>query len=199
MLYFFCLMPFLNIIFICALELLAIPIVRLFFFPRPQRKLNLGSFIGLTLIVQVYFIVATELTIRSNRPLLVDSAQEGDWTFGQTLAIALVAIPLTEVAAQSWKERKAAWARIKGLVKAAWARIKGLVKAAWDMVKGLVKAAWDMVKGLVKAAWDMIKGLVKGHRTRTSSVERNGKHYKSVLSMICSLILKSQIRIRSTR
>lgn len=39
----------------------------------------------------------------------------------------------------------------------------------------------------------MIKGLVKGHRTRASSVQRNGKHYKVVLSMICPLILKSQI------
>ena len=66
-----------------------------------------------------------------------------------------MAIPLAEVAAQSWKERRAVWA---------------------------------MITGLVKAAWVVIKGLVKGHMTRTSSVQRNGKHYKVVLSLICSLI-----------
>ena len=115
-LYIICLIPFLNIVLICALELLAILIVRLVPFPRSRRKINLGSFIVLTLLVQVYFIVTTELTIWTNQPLLVDSTQEGDWTFGQTLAVALVAIPLTEVAAQSWKERKAAWVMIKGLV-----------------------------------------------------------------------------------
>ena len=128
MLYIICLVPFLYIVLICALELLAIYIFRSIFPPRSRRKFNLGSFIVLTLLVQVYFIVATELTIWTNRPLLVDSAQEGDWTFGQTLAIALVAIPLTEVAAQGWKERGAVWAMITGLVKAAWVVIKGLVK-----------------------------------------------------------------------
>ena len=128
-LYIICLIPFLNIVFICALELLAIPIVRLVFFPRSQRKLNLGSFIVLTLLIQVYFILATELTIWTNRPLLMDSGQEGDWTFGQTLAVALVAIPLTEVAVQSWEARKAVWAMIQGPVKVAWDMIEGLVKS----------------------------------------------------------------------
>ena len=148
-LYIICLIPFLNIVLICALELLAIFIVRLIPLPRSRRKINLSSFIVLTLLVQVYFIVTTELTIWTNRSLLVDSAQEGDWTFGQTLAVALVAIPLTEVAVQSWEGRNVVWA--------------------------------------------MITGLGKSHRTRTSSVQGDGKHYKMLLSMICSLILKSQI------
>ena len=152
-LYIICLIPFLNIVLICILELLAIYIVRLFFFPRSKKKFNLGSFIILTLLVQVYFIITTELTIWTNRPLLVDSAQEGDWTFGQTLAVALVAIPLTEVAAQSWKERKAAWVVIKALV----------------------------------------------IRLGRFLFQRDGEHYKVVLSMICSLIFKYQIRIKSMR
>ena len=111
------------------LELLAIFIVRLIPLPRSRRKINLSSFIVLTLLVQVYFIVTTELTIWTNRSLLVDSAQEGDWTFGQTLAVALVAIPLTEVAVQSWEERKEVWAMIQGPVKVAWDMIEGLVKS----------------------------------------------------------------------
>jgi len=57
------------------------------------------------------------------------------------LAVALIAIPLKEVAVKSWKEGKVAWVKIKGPAKAAWVMIKGLVKAAWVMIKGLVKAA----------------------------------------------------------
>lgn len=118
-LYIICLTPFLNIVFIGALELLVIPIVQLIFFPQSQRKINLGSFIVLTLLVQVYFILTTELTIRTNRPLLVDSAQEGDWTFGQTLAVSLVAIPLIDVVMQSWKECKT----VLDILKRLWSRV----------------------------------------------------------------------------
>ncbi|KDR74863.1 hypothetical protein GALMADRAFT_249778 [Galerina marginata CBS 339.88] len=113
-LYIICLIPFLNIIFIGALELLAIPLIQLIFFPRSE-KLNLGSFIVLTLLVQAYFITTTELTIQANQHLLVDSVEEADWTFGQTLAVALVAIPLIDVVKQIWEERKAALKMIKGL------------------------------------------------------------------------------------
>jgi hypothetical protein len=136
-LYIICLIPFLNIILICALEFLVIYIVRLddllklilkikrIFFPPSDKTnnqtSNLHSFIVLTLFVQVYFIVTTELTIRTNRPLLVDSAQEGDWTFGQTLAVALIAIPLKEVAklckgTGRWHgSRSKDWSRVMGL------------------------------------------------------------------------------------
>ena len=109
MLYIICLMPFLNIIFIGALEFLAIFIVRLIFSPWLQRKTNLGGFIVSTLFLQGYFIITTEFTIQDNWHLLVESAQEGDWTFGQTLAVALVAIPLVDVVKHSWKEHAIVW------------------------------------------------------------------------------------------
>ena len=108
-LYIICLIPFLNIIFIGALELLTILIFRRIFSPGSQIKDTLGGFIILTLFVQAYFVVTTEFTIRDNRHLLVESAQEDDWTFGQTLAVALVAIPLVDVVKQSWEERNTVW------------------------------------------------------------------------------------------
>ncbi|PPQ90932.1 hypothetical protein CVT25_008299 [Psilocybe cyanescens] len=87
------------------LELLAIPIIQHICFPRAAESLNLGSFIVLTFLVQMYFILTTEFTIHTNSSLLVESAQEAGWTFGQTLAIALIAIPLIDVTEQIWKER----------------------------------------------------------------------------------------------
>ncbi|KAH6911861.1 hypothetical protein BKA70DRAFT_1268728 [Coprinopsis sp. MPI-PUGE-AT-0042] len=64
----------------------------------------LPSFIGLTVVMQVYFIVATELTINANEPLLKRDGtslnDERQWTFGQTLAVALIVLPLLQV----WKE-----------------------------------------------------------------------------------------------
>ncbi|PPQ87779.1 hypothetical protein CVT25_008823 [Psilocybe cyanescens] len=114
-LYIVCLVPYLNIVFIGALELLAIRIFESRCFSRAEKTLNLRSFIVLTLLVQVYFILTTELTIHTNRSLLVDSAQEADWTFGQTLAIALIAIPLIDVTNQIWEERDTLQDKIKGL------------------------------------------------------------------------------------
>lgn len=105
MLYIVLLVSFLDIIFIGDLELLAIPIIQHICFPRAAESLNLGSFIVLTFLVQMYFILTTEFTIHTNSSLLVESAQEAGWTFGQTLAIALIAIPLIDVTEQIWKER----------------------------------------------------------------------------------------------
>jgi len=64
----------------------------------------LSLFIVLTFLVQAYFIITTELTIHNNRHLLRQDLdiQENDWTFGQTLAIALLVLPLRQV----WKEAR---------------------------------------------------------------------------------------------
>jgi len=48
-----------------------------------------------TLTAQTFLIALTELTIAHNRHLL--QSKEGDWTFGQTLALTLTLIPLIEV------------------------------------------------------------------------------------------------------
>ena len=71
--------------------------------PEPGPGL-LSLFIALTFLVQAYFIITTELTIRNNRHLLRQdlNTQENDWTFGQTLAIALLVLPLRQV----WKEAR---------------------------------------------------------------------------------------------
>jgi len=56
-----------------------------------------------TLIVQILFIILTELTIVDNQHLI--QSREGDWTFGQTLSLALALIPLTEVIKFLWEKR----------------------------------------------------------------------------------------------
>jgi hypothetical protein len=56
-----------------------------------------------TLTVQILLITLTELTIAHNQHLI--QSKEGDWTFGQTLAITLTLIPLIEVVKFLWEKR----------------------------------------------------------------------------------------------
>jgi len=76
---------------------------------RTIRFMRHGSqsfFIGTiitTLTVQILFITLTELTIAHNQRLI--QSKEGDWTFGQTLALTLSLIPLTEVVRFLWGKR----------------------------------------------------------------------------------------------
>ncbi|CAA7270332.1 unnamed protein product [Cyclocybe aegerita] len=90
--------------------------------PAPQIRrvfgLNGRAFffaaVTTTCIFQALIIAFTELTIRDNRHLLKNSVQdprEGDWTFGQTLAITLTIIPSLQVGEflyQKYRRRKAA-------------------------------------------------------------------------------------------
>ena len=62
---------------------------------------NTYQFGFLTLLVQVYFTASTELTIKYNGHQLTQN-QEGERTFGQTLAAALTIIPLIQVAQEIW-------------------------------------------------------------------------------------------------
>jgi len=70
----------------------------------------LYEFIVLTLGVQVFFIVSTELTIKNNARL-VNQNEEEDWTFGQTLAVALTIIPLIQVTKEIWNNLVGWWER----------------------------------------------------------------------------------------
>jgi len=70
----------------------------------------LYEFIVLTLGVQVFFIVSTELTIKNNARL-VNQNEEEDWTFGQTLAVALTVIPLIQVTKEIWNNLVGWWER----------------------------------------------------------------------------------------
>ena len=56
-----------------------------------------------TLTVQILLITLTELTIAHNQHLI--QSREGDWTFGQTLALTLTLIPLIEVVKFLWEKR----------------------------------------------------------------------------------------------
>jgi len=57
----------------------------------------------MTLTVQTFLITLTELTIAHNKHLI--QSKEGDWTFGQTLALTLTLIPLIEVVKFLWEKR----------------------------------------------------------------------------------------------
>ena len=59
----------------------------------PRFFFTLAAITAIT--TQALFISLTELTIAHNRHLL--QSKEGDWTFGQTLALTLTLIPLLEV------------------------------------------------------------------------------------------------------
>jgi hypothetical protein len=128
--YTICTIPFVNVLIFGCLELIVIYLIyRLqWWFRSPVRSdskkngpHNLGdflgessesdsgtvlySFIGLTLVIQIYFIVSTELTIRFNAHLLAENQganEENEWTFGQTLAVALIVVPLIQV----WKDAR---------------------------------------------------------------------------------------------
>ena len=57
-----------------------------------------------TFICQLWFIVCTELTIENNQHLFVrERLMENDWTLGQTLSMALLALPLINVSTSLWK------------------------------------------------------------------------------------------------
>ena len=107
-------LPLINIVLLGSLEFAIIyGCRRLITLIRPARnrpnlvslfespgRLELYQFVTLTFLVQVYLVTTTELTILNNRHLLQDYSQETNWTFGQTLAIALIALPLIQV----WNE-----------------------------------------------------------------------------------------------
>ena len=59
-----------------------------------------------TFLCQLWFIVCTELTIRSNQRLLVGSMWENDWTLGQTLSMVLLVLPLISVFTSLWKSAR---------------------------------------------------------------------------------------------
>jgi len=66
-------------------------------------RIFFNSAIITTLVLQILFVLLTEFTIAHNQPLI--QSGEGDWTFGQTLALALALIPLTEVVKFLWEKR----------------------------------------------------------------------------------------------
>jgi hypothetical protein len=74
---------------------------------NPTRKRmkylsHLAIVIGAPLLLDSLFIADTERTIHLNRHEIGNA--ENQWTFGQTLAIALIALPLSEVIKQLAKE-----------------------------------------------------------------------------------------------
>ncbi|KAJ2922397.1 hypothetical protein H1R20_g14692, partial [Candolleomyces eurysporus] len=121
--YIVCTIPFLNVLIFGYLELIVVQLICLFrWWLRRQRgdseskrpalkpgtflaestgRTVLYCFVGLTLVLQIYFIVSNELTISFNAHLLKKEDQganeEAEWTFGQTLAIALIVVPLIQV------------------------------------------------------------------------------------------------------
>jgi len=127
--YIISILPIINIVLLGGLEFAVIHFCRKLFAlirPQPSKPLEnhkssspkptsllespgrpeLYQFVALTFLVQAYLIITAELTIHNNRDLLPkdEYSQENQWTFGQTLAIALIALPLLQVWNEAWKE-----------------------------------------------------------------------------------------------
>ena len=109
--YLICLLPIVNIVVFGGMEVAVIyGFQRLVAYFRHRQgspspllasQYVLYQFIFLALLVQVYFTASTELTIKYNGHQLTQN-QEGEGTFGQTLAAALTIIPLIQVAQEIW-------------------------------------------------------------------------------------------------
>jgi hypothetical protein len=102
--YVLCILPLINIIVCVALGFIVVyALYRVITFRRRRSQdITDRSFfysaVFLTFLSQLYFILCTEFTIKNNQHLLKQGdTRENDWTFGQTLAVALTAIPLLEV------------------------------------------------------------------------------------------------------
>ncbi len=105
--YVLCILPLINIIMCVALGFVAVHALHRVITCRRRRQGSLTtlsdryffhSAVFFTFLSQLYFILCTEFTIKNNQHLLVlGDSRENDWTFGQTLAVALTAIPLLEV------------------------------------------------------------------------------------------------------
>ncbi|RXW12120.1 hypothetical protein EST38_g13734 [Candolleomyces aberdarensis] len=126
--------PFFNVVLFGSLELMVIYFIYFIqcdLLVKSSGRTILYSFIGVTLVLQIYFIISTELTIRFNAQLLKQEDQganeENEWTFGQTLAIALIVVPLVQVwndarKPENWDILKGPFRGIKRWFKAKWSR-----------------------------------------------------------------------------
>jgi hypothetical protein len=150
--YIISILPFVNIVFFGSLEFAVIyacrylwALVRARALPRtlsspksprpsttsclivPPGRAELYQFVAFTFLVQAYFIVTTELTIHNNQHLMKE-AHESNWTFGQTLAIALITLPLLQV----WREirRKENVEIFKGWFKICWSIVRRLFSSS---------------------------------------------------------------------
>jgi len=105
LIYVLCILPIINIIVCVALGFIAVYALHWVMTCKRRRPRDITdrnffySAVFSTFLSQLYFILCTEFTIKNNQHLLkLGETRENDWTFGQTLAVALTAIPLLEVA-----------------------------------------------------------------------------------------------------
>ncbi|KAG6855581.1 hypothetical protein H0H87_000655, partial [Tephrocybe sp. NHM501043] len=102
LIYSFLLIPFLNLVI--PMALFAIP---MFLFRRSKHIESCRIMIGLGIlgIIDVILLLDTEWGIRHNINNGVLGNDEGDWTFGQTLALLLLLVPLRDLGEALWERR----------------------------------------------------------------------------------------------
>ncbi|KDQ17188.1 hypothetical protein BOTBODRAFT_172261 [Botryobasidium botryosum FD-172 SS1] len=66
-----------------------------------SERMQYYSMLAFSLIAQVLFIADTELMIRRSADLVQEG--ESQWTFGQTLAMLLLVLPLVDVVKETWE------------------------------------------------------------------------------------------------
>ncbi|KAG6852119.1 hypothetical protein H0H87_010882 [Tephrocybe sp. NHM501043] len=96
------LIPFFNLLIPTAL--FAVP---LFLFQHSKhmklRRIMIG--LGMLGVIDVLLLFDTEWGIQQNRNQKVLSSAEGEWTFGQTLALLLLLVPLRDLGEAFWERR----------------------------------------------------------------------------------------------
>ncbi|KAG6815687.1 hypothetical protein H0H87_012244 [Tephrocybe sp. NHM501043] len=96
------LIPFLNLLL--PIALFAVP---LFVFKHSQgmqlRRIMIG--LGMLAVIDAVLLVDTEVGIKKNIDHGMLAKDEGAWTFGQTLALLLLLVPLRDLAEAFWERR----------------------------------------------------------------------------------------------
>jgi hypothetical protein len=96
----------------------------------------------------IRFLVDTEIMIRRNAPRIQQG--ESDWSFGQTLAILLIIVPLLEVAEQGKIWYYGDRTRWKDIVSRCWGRVKN----KWEKGMDLVSRFWKKVQDICLGFWE---------------------------------------------
>ncbi|KAG6807619.1 hypothetical protein H0H87_001259, partial [Tephrocybe sp. NHM501043] len=86
------------------MALFAVPLF-LFLHSKQMKPHRIMIGLGMLGVIDVLLLFDTEWGIRQNRNQNLLSVAEGEWTFGQTLALLLLLVPLRDLGEALWERR----------------------------------------------------------------------------------------------
>ncbi|KAG6855645.1 hypothetical protein H0H87_012713 [Tephrocybe sp. NHM501043] len=96
------LIPFLNLLL--PIALFAVPLF-VFKHSKDMQIYRIMTGLGMLAVIDVVLLVDTEVGIKKNLDHGLLAKDEGAWTFGQTLALLLLLVPLRDLAEALWERR----------------------------------------------------------------------------------------------